>query len=216
MKSFFSTLSYLFHPLFIPIIGLYLLFNIPSESIDLIDHSLYNIDERFKTAVYLIFATLLIIAPGLSMLVMLWSKVIESVHLKSRFERTYAIGTNLVYTTICYTFLRQMLIENPNYTYLLSFVFALVIALSLAFIVNFYIKISLHALGIFGLIGCLVGYFTNHTIDNIYFISVIIIFAGILTTGRVFLKAHNLSEVYLGMLVGFTIEFFFMKYGFYL
>ena len=211
IKSFFSSLSYIFHPLFLPTLGLYFLFTLPSSSSGLIDVSLYGMDPEVKTGFYKIFITLLIIAPGISIIIMLWSKMIQSVKMETQTERAYALGIMLIYTLFCYTYLRYILIHNNNYDFLQIYLFSVTATLVVSFVLNFFVKISLHAVGILGIVGTLIGYF-NHQIEyNIYFILFMLLVAGLVCSGRLYLKAHKTSEVLLGMLVGFGIQFLCMK-----
>jgi len=216
IKSFFSTLSYIFHPLFLPTIGLYLLFNLPSTSPGLIDLSLYGIDPDLKKGVYQIFITLLVVAPGLSILIMVWSGMIKSIKMETQEERTYAISVMLIYTIFCYVYLRYLIISSSNYDYLLIYLFAITLTLLVSFILNFYVKISLHAIGIFGVAGALIGYFNNQMNFNIYVLLSILFIGGLICSGRLFLKAHKSGEVLLGMAVGFAIEFLCMKFEWFI
>ena len=216
IKSFFNSISYIFHPLFIPIIGLYFLFTLPSYTPGLIEKSLHGISPDIQTAIYLIFATLLIIAPGISILIMMWSKLIKSVYMESNLERSYALGTILMYTAFCYVYLRRMMIDHPNYEYLLVYLFAILCIVLICFIINFYSKISLHTAGFFGLIGTIIGYF-NHQINyNLLLIILLVLVGGLIASGRIYLKAHKSSEVLSGMLLGFGIAFLCMKFEWFL
>lgn len=216
IKSFFNTLSFLFHPLFIPIIGLYFLFTIPSITPGLIEKSLHGISFEIQTAIYLIFATLLVIAPGISILIMLWSKLIKTVYMETKTERAYAIGTILMYTVFCYFYMRKMILDQPNYEYLLVYLFSILCIVVACFFINFYSKISLHSAGFFGLVGMIIGYFNNQMNYNILFILLLLLIGGVIASGRLYLKAHKSIEVLSGMVIGFGISFLCMKFEWFL
>ncbi|MFK8038782.1 MAG: phosphatase PAP2 family protein [Crocinitomicaceae bacterium] len=216
IKSFFTTLSYIFHPLFLPLFGLYFLFAMPSLTPGLIEKSLYAIDQDIKTAIFLIFATLMVLAPGISILIMYWSKVIESITMENRTERIYAISTVLMYTIFCYVYLRELVGDQPHYSSLLAYTFGCLLVVLSCLLFNFYIKISLHAAGIFAVSGALIGYFNTQANFNLPFLLILIIVSGLVCAGRIFLKAHSNKEVLLGMVVGFTISFFCMKFEWFL
>ena len=205
-KAFFTTLSYIFHPLFLPLIGLFFLFSMPSLTPGLIEKSLYAIDQDVKIAIYLIFATLMVVAPGVSILIMYWTKVVNSITMEDRKERVYAIATVLMYVTFCYLYLRELISNQPNYTLLLSYTFGTLLVILLCFIINFYTKISLHAAGFFGVVGAVIGYFNTQVNFNLSFIIVLTIVAGLVSAGRLYLKAHrsavgNVSGIYLRIFV---------------
>jgi membrane-associated phospholipid phosphatase len=94
------------------------------------------------------------------------------------------------------------------------------LSLCLAFIINNFSKISLHAIGAGGLLGAAVlirgtvheeyyrislGQSEIILSQNIYLI-IIIIMAGLIGTSRLFLRAHKPSDVYGGYLVGFITQ----------
>ncbi len=216
IKYFFNSLSYIFHPIFLPTLGIYFLFTLPAASTGLIDTSLYGVDPLMKAGIYRIFITLLIVAPGLSILIMIWSKLVKSLKMETKTERSYAIAIMLIYAVFCYTYLRVMIMDNINYNYILIYLFSVTLTIFISFILNFYTKISLHAIGIFGIIGALIGYFNNQVNYNIYFILFLILIAGLVCAGRIFLKAHKPSEVLLGMLLGFGIQFLCMKFEWFI
>lgn len=216
IKSFFTTLSYVFHPLFLPLFGLYFLFSMPSLTPGLIEKSLYAVDLDIKTAIFLIFGTLIVLAPGISILIMYWSKVIESITMENRTERIYAIATVLLYTIFCYVYLRELVGHQPHYNSLLSYTFGSLLVVLTCLLFNFYIKISLHAAGIFAITGAIIGYFNTQANFNLPFILILTIVSGLISAGRIYLKAHTNREVLLGIFVGFTIEFFCMKFEWFL
>lgn len=216
IKSFFTTLSYVFHPLFLPLFGLYFLFSMPSLTPGLIEKSLYAVDMDIKTAIFLIFATLVVIAPGISILIMYWSKVIESITMENRAERIYAIGTVLLYTIFCYIYLRQLVGDQPHYSSLLAYTFGTLLVVLSCLLFNFYIKISLHAAGIFAVVGAIVGYFNTQVNFNLPFILILTMVSGLVSAGRIYLKAHTNREVLIGMVIGFSIEFFCMKFEWFI
>ena len=216
IKSFFSTLSYIFHPIFLPIIGLFFLFTMPSLTPGLLEKSLYAADPEAKKVIYLIFTTLMVVAPGISIMIMYWSKVIGSLKMETKEERIYPLITVLIYSTFCYVYLRRLVSSQPNYQLLLSYVFGILIVIAICFLINFYLKISLHAAGIFGLIGAIIGYFNVQANYNLPFIIVLVLIGGLVSAGRIYLRAHSNTEILLGILIGFTIQFFCMKFEWFL
>ncbi|MDX1348660.1 MAG: hypothetical protein R3279_00355 [Putridiphycobacter sp.] len=215
-KAFFTALSYIFHPLFLPLFGLFFLFSLPSLTPGLIEKSLYAIDLDVKIAIYMIFATLMVVAPGISILIMYWSKVIDSITMEGKRERNYALGIVLMYVVFCYFYLRELIASQPNYTLLLAYTFGVLLVVLTTLFINLFFKISLHAAGFFGIIGAIIGYFNTQVNFNLPFILLLIIVGGLVSAGRLFLKAHTNKEILAGMAVGFTIEFLCMKFEWFL
>ena len=80
-----------------------------------------------------------------------------------------------------------------------------IIIILLASIISKFWKISLHMLGVGGLIGVLVSlqYLYGGLSSMIIYFMLI---AGITAMARIYLKAHNHSQIYVGFIVGFIIE----------
>ena len=72
---------------------------------------------------------------------------------------------------------------------------------------NLKIKISLHTLGVSGLIGFLI-YFSNfYKINIIAILAALFILAGLVASARLKLRAHKLNEVFLGGVIGIAAQF---------
>ena len=216
IKSFFKTLSYVFHPIFLPILGLYFLFELPTTSYGYVDTSLSNLRGDVKTTLYILFGFLTIAAPGLSILIMKRNKLISSLQIENRQERIYPLGLVILYYVLSYFFLRRMIPEQSVIPFLLPYVFGFTLSLITAFILNFYIKISLHMVAIFGVIGAITGYFQNQMEYNLWFLLFLIIVGGLVGSSRLYLKAHSLKEILYGIVFGFGIEYFCMKFEWFI
>lgn len=216
IKSFFKTLSYIFHPLFLPILGLCFLFELPTSSYGYIDTSLYNLRSDVKTTLYILFSFLTVVAPGISILIMRRNKLISSLHINDRKERIYPLGMVALYYVMSYFFLRRMIPEQSTIPFLLPYIFGVNLSLITAFILNFYIKISLHMVAFFGVVGAITGYFQNQMEYNLWFLLFLILVGGLVGSSRLYLKAHSLKEIIYGIVFGFGIEYFCMKFEWFI
>jgi membrane-associated phospholipid phosphatase len=77
----------------------------------------------------------------------------------------------------------------------------------LALIISFYRKISLHMIGIGGILGLLLGLSLNLGLDLTWLLVVSIILSGVLGFARIQSTAHKPSDIYSGFLVGAGIMF---------
>ena len=68
----------------------------------------------------------------------------------------------------------------------------------------------------FGLVGAIMGYLQNQLDYNLWFLLFLIIVGGLVGSSRLYLKAHNLKEVILGIVFGFGIEYICMKFDLYI
>jgi hypothetical protein len=77
----------------------------------------------------------------------------------------------------------------------------------LALIISFYRKISLHMIGIGGMLGLLVGLSLDLGLDMTWFIVAAIILGGFLGFARIQSNSHKPSDIYSGFLVGAGVMF---------
>ena len=91
------------------------------------------------------------------------------------------------------------------------------IGLSVAFFINLFSKISLHALGMGGLLGMVVitmiyfsyGHFSvgEMALSMNTLLMVVIILCGLVGTSRLLLEAHEPMDLYGGFFIGFGTQF---------
>jgi len=102
------------------------------------------------------------------------------------------------------------------YIWFLSTLFAPVILIIIAAIVNIYWKISAHMMGIGGLIGCTLSVCYNIKGLNPFILFIILfILAGCLGVSRLILKRHTPAQVYIGFLVGLMVSYLCVWIGSY-
>lgn len=223
-KYFFTTLSYLFHPIFMPLLGMYLLFALETRPVSLkkLD-AVFYFPEEVKYFLYIIIGVLTILAPMLSLVIMYYNKMISSLTLDRKEERTYPFILVSFYYLLAYYYVRNQIPVDYQHPGLVGFLFGVLVIFLLSFIINFYMKISLHAAAIFGLCGMLLGYSQTQmppagdsAATNLYVILYILFVAGLVSGARLFLKAHSLREILVGSALGFGVIYCTVKFGLYL
>lgn len=80
-------------------------------------------------------------------------------------------------------------------------------------IVNFFWKISIHMLGIGGLIGGVFSICFNVGANPIGLFMILFILAGLLGVSRLYLKRNTASQVYVGFILGLVLGFFSVLIG---
>jgi hypothetical protein len=216
MKSIAKGLSYLFHPLFMPLFGLVILLSIPTVSVGFIDTSLYNLLPQYKYYFYGIFALLTLLAPGFSILIMYWSKLISSLEMPDRKERMFPLIFICVYYITVYYKMRMDVPMLTQVPFVLSFVFGLVLTAVVVLVFNFFTKISLHTIGVFGIIGAVTAYFQSQMEYPLLLLMILILIGGLVASARLYLKSHSFTEVMYGMVFGFGIEYFCLNQQLYI
>ena len=200
-----------------PILGLFILFEaktIPS-SFNKLD-ALYFFPEKAKDVLYIVLGILTLLAPGLSLLIMYWNKMITSLHLADRKERVYPFVLVIFYYILAYSYLKYQLPIYLQHPALMSFIFGIILTFFVSFLINFYIKLSLHAAAVFGICGTVLAYNQTQIESNLQFLLYLFCIAGLVAASRIYLKAHTLTETVLGIIVGFGVLFVSVKFGLYI
>ena len=196
MTAVARAVSLLFHPLFLPTYGLYLIFNGDS-------YLNYMTPEESKRALYTYFFLNTVVMPGLSIWVMKYSKMISSFQLENRKERTVPFIVTLFYFGLTYFLIKSI----PLPPALFAMHTGVMLTVALAILINFKWKISIHMLGIGGLLGGILALSINLQYNAMGQICLILLVAGLVGSSRLWLKAHHPAQVYVGALVGFLIQF---------
>jgi len=197
-KKLFNTLSYIFHPVFMPILGIYLILYsgtylsiLPTES---------------KKAILLITAMFTILLP-LSVLPFLrYYKLISKYTIPERRERLIPFFLSIIFYAFGFSLFRKYGIP----LYIQQFLLVSLICLIIAVVVHLWWKISTHMMGIGGILGLISSFNYLFNMDISYALILTIITAGLIGTARLYLKSHNQAQVYGGFMVGFIISFAFM------
>ncbi len=213
MKIVANIISVLFHPLFIPTVGVYLLFSTPTESISYIKtDSFYFFEDEFKIRLYSLMAVLTIAAPFLSMIVLKTGRVISSYKLENAEERTIPLIMMIVYLGIVTV---QMYIMDPGNIIpwlVKTYVISVALSVFVILILNRYTKVSWHTAGIASLIALMYVYLKYQINYNEWIIPSLCIILGIVATSRLILNQHKESELYLGALIGFGSTYLLTTY----
>ncbi len=194
LKHISIVLSYLLHPLFIPLAATLILF-FSNTYISYLPSSVKFFD------LILIFLNTMLIPLGY-MFIFLRTRRIKSLLLESKKERYLPLSLFLVFTFTTYIVLKR--VRQPVILYDLFSALTIIIFLTLLITLRW--KISLHLVGIGGLSGFLLA--ASYRLGYDFFLSlwlVSLIVAGFLASARLFLGQHRPAEVYAGFLLGFTV-----------
>ena len=193
-KRLFKTLSYIFHPIFMPFVGILIILSISH---------LAFLPVVSKKAILSLVAIVTVFFPLTIIPVLYYQKVITGITISSRRERLLP----MFLTTIFYYFGYFMLHKYSAPLFLQKYMLAVFASVLLASVINIKWKISLHMIGIGGLIGLLsaLAYLFGLHNNMIFMISVLI--AGTIGTGRLYLKEHDSTQIYAGFLMGYVLNF---------
>ena len=186
-------LSYLLHPLLMPVYGFLFL-----SSLD------YHGATRIAGLRYSLLLLIGITTFGIPVMLVSVMKTlgfIKSLHMFERKERTVPfLLTALVYY-FAYRFFRRTGIPIELQMMILGATAMILIAM----LVNLKFKISIHMMGVGGMTGMLHG--LAFWFPHQFFIPIVVIvgFAGLLGCARLILGSHRQSEIYSGYLVGYIL-----------
>ncbi|MDX2188648.1 MAG: hypothetical protein SFY32_02180 [Bacteroidota bacterium] len=146
------------------------------------------------------------IIPALLIFIMYRLRLIESLHLNEITDRIkaffctipiYVLSVYVMYSKFQFTGL-AMAIQST-----------VLISMFVSGIITFFWKISLHSMSVTGLV-YFVGYLAAvYKIELLYFtFLILLIVAGLLMSARLYLGAHNLSQIGAGMFLGLFLSVF--------
>ena len=216
LKIFANFISITFHPLYILTYayGLLLLVN-P-----------FQFANYSKTEQGIFFISMVMVSaviPIIGVLMMRFLGLIDGLEMKNRSDR---IGPFII-IGVCYLWLTINFINSSQISdFLTTFMLGATISLFLGFIINIFEKISLHTIGMGGLIA---GYLilinnysygsativwagTEYSIHLMLIFMVLLIISGLVATSRLILGAHISREVYGGFLVGLLGQVIAMRF----
>lgn len=196
MKKIASIISYLLHPLLMPMYCMVLIFYTPN-------YLAFAVHPRLQLFVFgLVFITTFLL-PVLSSLFLVYRGEVSSLKMPLREERTMPFFYTACYYVMCY-FLMQKL---PMPDIISVSILGAAVSILLALLINLKWKISIHMIGIGGVIGLMLGLthiiYANYVFGIIYFFFL----AGLLGTVRIYTTDHKLSQIYAGFFLGVVVEF---------
>lgn len=214
-KYISNTVSYLFHPLILPVYAVILLFLFPSY----ISHYQYE----FKKIIVLIVFMMTFVFPILILLIMLNMKTISSLNLNKRNERTYPYAIVTIIYVVAYYLMLNFPYGIPPV--ISNFVLIASISVFVTLLINLKTKVSAHMAGIGTFTGYFYIYFLRENLGTVlfsiggfnitivYFLILLLIIAGITASSRLSENAHNPLQIIIGFFTGLIIglsNFFFI------
>jgi len=199
MGHFLKIVSYIFHPLFIPIAGTIAYFQITPK------YSPLDLQGGNILPIFI----LTVIIPIILFLILRNIGIVHSVQLPTIKERKYPLYLNLALLFIVV----YKVIPN-NYIIELYYFFVGLIIATLASILLLFFKVkgSMHLLGMGSLFMFLTNLSVHFEMNITLALSIFILVTGIVTTSRLYLNAHTKAEVFIGFCIGLISQLLTVKY----
>ncbi len=198
MKILSKLISFIFHPIFVPTYAI--LFLVWSNPYEFGQFGSYDSFFILQTAILYSILYPLFVVVLLRLL-----DFIDNYEMRDRKNRILVfIPTSFFFWWTFIVYLKS------DYSEVLSDVMlGATISISIALVItSVFSKISLHTIGMGGLFAIALFSVNIAVKDVTVFLFAAIFIAGLVGTCRMYLKAHNLQEVYNGYLVGFLSMFF--------
>jgi len=197
LNKFLSIIiSTLFHPVFINLLGVLVLFELfPSLK--------YGVPEKLKWFyVTFIFASTSIIPLLIVILLKILGKI-ESITLKQKEERNIPyLVTIIIYIFDYYTFWK--LNTSPL---VLNYLLACAIVLTAVLMINIFYKVSIHSVALGSLLAILLVASSELKVELRYFLIAVLVLSGLVGTARASSGSHTNSQIYLGYALGLIFMF---------
>ena len=193
-------ISVVLHPLFIPNIGLLIIFNSGTY--------LSFLPAPYKRIIYIMVFISTIVIPLCLVPVFLGLKLINSIEMETKKERIIPLLFTAISFYLCFHFLERLSFSVP--VFISSFILASTIAVFFNMIITRVWKISSHLIGIGGLIGMVIALAFKLNANVFILLMVLFMSAGMLAAARLRQNAHNPAQVYSGFFLGLITMLFFM------
>lgn len=191
-------ISALFHPLFIPlyVVGFFLYLH----------PSYFSGFGRYEKA-SLLYATLLntVFFPLLSVLLMKGLGFIRSVFLQTRRDRIAPyLAAMIFYFWAAWVYFKFEPSLAPVFP---TFMTGIMITTVVGLLSNIYFKISMHAMGVGGMLGIFLIVMKSNTILMTWPLCLALLITGLVCTSRLIISDHSTREIYWGLVAGLLCQF---------
>lgn len=199
MDSVLRSISFIFHPLLMPILGVLFYFSkspryIPIEVINAKLVSLFILTVILPILLYFLLKTL--------------GKV-TSIYLKNTKERVIPLILNFVVTLVI---IKRILTPSQVVELYFFFVGILISTLACLILAILKFKASIHMIAVSGLLMFFIALSIHFSININGTLALMIIITGAVATSRLHLKAHNYKELVVGFFLGVVPQLILVNY----
>lgn len=199
MDRILKSISFIFHPLIMPVLGVGFYF---------------FISPRFtpQEIIYAKLVSLTILTVILPVLIYFLLKTldkVQSIYLKTTNERILPLLLNCVITLIV---LLRILTQSQFAELYFFFIGILISTMSCLILAIFKFKASIHMISISGLFMFFIALSIHFNININDILALMCIITGAIATSRLHLKAHNYKELIMGIFVGVMPQLILINY----
>ncbi len=196
LRGLAQGLSVVFHPLFVPLAGTWFLIAIHP-------YRFAAFSDKMIFRLYVLVITYTLVLPALTVFLLRKMDFISSIFMKTRQDRI--IPYVAVMTFYFWTYFTLHARTGPPEV-LTTFLLGNFIAVVIAFVGNLRTKVSMHALGLGGLLGLVLNQISDPHLNMSLPLLAVILLTGVVSTCRMILGAHSLREIYLAVMIGIVAQ----------
>ncbi len=189
MNFFLKSASYLFHPLLIPLMGTVLYYAVTPK----------YIDPQFVRVEVFAIVILTILIPIVVFFLLKNLKVVETIYLRDVKERKFPLMIQCILLLLILKTVFDAYDDPELYYFFVGILFSAFSALVMVF---FKLKVSLHQMGVGGLLVFLVGLSVHFKINLLLTISFFLFVNGWVASSRLNNEAHTYPELLTGLFLG--------------
>lgn len=189
MKLFLKAASYIFHPLFIPLMGTILYFVVTPRYLDM---------QIVRVNLFAI-AIITIFIPFVMFFLLKNIGVVETIYLREVKERKFPLMIQCILLLLIIKMVFDPYDDPELYNFFVGLVFSTFSALVMVF---FKFKVSLHQMGVAGILMFIVGLSAHFKINLLISISFFLFVNGWVASSRLENDSHTYPELGIGILLG--------------
>lgn len=189
MRLFLKAASYIFHPLLMPILGVLLYYIVTPKYIDL----------QFVRVEFFAIIIITILIPIVVFFLLKNLRVVETIYLKEVKERKFPLMIQCILLLLIIKMVFDPYDDPELYYFFVGILFS---AFSALIMVLFKLKVSLHQMGVAGILLFLVGLSAHFKINLLITISFFLFVNGWVASSRLNNDSHTYPELGAGFLLG--------------
>ncbi len=208
MEVLAKVISWVFLPLFIPLYVLLLVMYVPSNQDYFYNHDcLYLLDPARKWGLIYMFAVFCTIAPGASYIALYRTRIISTIEIDERRERSIPIAIMFFYCAALYAVFMAKLGPNLVSKFVLDLPLSGAVVTAVFFVLNRWKKVSIHSGAVGIASGFVLAYILQHAEYRLWMFTVTLVVSGLVMSARIYLGKHTLFEAVAGWFTGSLITF---------
>ncbi len=192
---FAQFISVVGHPLFMPFYAMILIFEF-NPYIDL------QVPNSIQAIVLTLLSVFTILLPIITVIVLQKLGVVKSIYMKTIEERKWPFLLSVLWYYLGFELLRNIALPISLYLLMIGAITVILIA----HFITLRWKISVHMLGIGGVIGSMIGLSQRFQFDHFYLILALFFVAGLIGYARLKTNSHTYLQVYAGFILGVIVE----------